>query len=188
MNTEEVTLVAALLAAISSVGSLVVSIISQKSAEFRSAHRKLMESYLEEIGRAIHEAMATTSVYLSKIKDGKNGDSWREKAETARKDLANLRRKVRYSLWGIDSGLRDLSRLFSWVAHNRDFPEHAQKVFDKGEQLRKSIDGAIRWSYQQGRPPGLRHRLFVEFHSYRLRSCYKKVMLSDLSSIEPEAE
>jgi len=182
MTKEEVTLAAAVLAVLSSLVSLFVSIKSQRGSEFRAAHRKLMEPYLEELGKAIHEAMATTSVYLSKISSGTNSESWRERAEMAKKDLGVIRRKVRYSLWGIDSGLRDLTRLFSWVAHNKDYPLRAQLIFDRGEALRRSIDSAIRSSYQHGCPPTLRHRLSVQYQSYRLRLSYKNIMRSDLSS------
>ena len=186
MTREEVTLVAAVVAAISGLISVAMSVWGQKNAEFRAAHRALMADYLEELGKAIHESVATTHVLVHKSNSGGNVDAWRKRAEKAKEELGGLRRRVRYSLWGIDDGLRDLTRLSSWVSHNKDYPENTKQMLSAAEGLRKSLDDAIRLSYRQGKPPSRRQSRRVAAAAGRLRTVYEAAMEHNLGEEAPD--
>lgn len=180
MSKEELTLVAAFVAAVASLASVVINVLNQRGSEFRTAHRYLMAEYLEEIGRAIHESVATTYVLARKASDGGNVRGWRERADSATAELAELRRRARYSLWGIDEGLRDLSRLSSWVAHNHSYPDNAERILEAADSLRMALDEAIRSSYKKGKPPSNSDCKAVRDAARNLRSVYASTMRAGL--------
>lgn len=188
MSIESATLVAAALAAVASVLSILFKVLGQKNADMRAAHRDLMATYVEDLGRAIHESVATANVFISKIENGGNADAWRKKADTAKSDLATIRRRVRYSLWGIDEGLRDLTRLANWVAHCQDYPANANKLLNAADQLREALDDAIRHSYSSGNPPSWRRRKKVHNAAEHLRAVYSEVMAEGLERQDLQVE
>ncbi|MDQ7735729.1 hypothetical protein QT231_23810 [Halomonas sp. SpR1] len=99
-----------------------------------------------------------------------------------------MRRRTRYSLWGIDEGLRDLSRLSSWVAHNYSYSEKAEQILDAAETLRSTLDEAIRSSYKKGKPPGQSKCRDVQRAAHDLRIVYEETMQSKLEEQDDEAE
>ena len=188
MTKEELTLAAAAVAAGASLCSVLLGILGQKGAEFRAAHRQLMGEYLEDLGRVIHESVATTHVLVKKANHGGNVQGWRERADRATRELGEMRRRARYSLWGIDEGLRDLSRLSSWVAHNYSYPEKAEKILDAAESLRSALDEAIRSSYKKGKPPAQAKCRAVQRSARDLRNVYAETMRAKLEEQDDDAE
>jgi len=169
----QATLVAALVAAIASIFTLVINIRAASSAEMRLAHRQALEKYVHELSGAIHSTIATANI-LTKAKTEPALQNWRDRADEAQAKLKELRILLRYQLWGITDAIGTLSRLPDWVENSRRFPEHSQKVFSKGRALGRHIDIAIRNSYLQGRRPTWLECIKVNYAARQLETTYAK--------------
>ena len=98
ISSETATLVAAGVAALSSLATLVIQLFTQKRAEFRMSHRKMLETDISAISEALHSTLATSNI-LSKAKTEESIQNWRARAETAKETLKSMRVKHRYDLW-----------------------------------------------------------------------------------------
>lgn len=131
ITTQEVTLVAATIAAAISLTNLVLSLHSQRAAEFRSAHRESIGPFLSKLGDSIHQTIALSYVALhSNTLETQKCKC--DEASHAAKDLKQIRREAGYGLWGIEKEIRDLTRLPDWLAHALPYPEAAKRLFDAG--------------------------------------------------------
>jgi hypothetical protein len=153
MTVEQATLIAAIIAATASAFQIVISAFSSRDAEFRAAHRKILEPHLSDLGFSMHQLLASSKMYMQRYGRQQALANWRNRAEEASHRLKDLRRQVRYPLWGIDEGIRTLTRVFHWVSHLQEHPEAAEVLFIASDKLRQALDEAIRNSYQAGRPP-----------------------------------
>lgn len=105
MTKEEVTLIAAIIAATASIVTLFLNLRAQKSAEIRVSYRDSLKPHIVELGEALHEIVASSNIYLFKTKSDEARENWREKHEKAKDNIKSLRTKVRYQLWGLDKGI-----------------------------------------------------------------------------------
>ena len=170
------TLLAAIVAAFASIICLFVSLANQKGAEFRGAHRKILEKHIEDLSEAIHQMLASCDVIVKRIDKGQDVTEWISKFDESKSKIEAIRRKLRYPLWGIDGGIRSLVRLKDWVLHVKIVPGQQREILDMGEGLRKAVDGAIKYSYVEGSPPNLFHRVQVYCRVVMLKRAYKKAM------------
>jgi len=83
----------------------------------------------------------------------KSLNKWREKADEQRKALEDCRHKARYVLYGLDEGLRTLTRMPGWLCHYSEAPDKINALKESADKLRKELDAAILYSYMKGRPP-----------------------------------
>ena len=95
MTSETVTLIAALIAAISSIITLWLNVRSQYSSETRIAQRAVLENFIVELGEAIHETTATSKILL-KTKTEEAAKNWRDRSIVAKEKLQSLIPKLRY--------------------------------------------------------------------------------------------
>ena len=58
LDRETVTLIAASIAALTSIISIIVSLLANKSSEFRAAHRKTLEPVIYELSDSIYSIIA----------------------------------------------------------------------------------------------------------------------------------
>ena len=172
---EIVTVVAALIAATASLLVLILNLDAQRRAELRLAHRKFLETHLPALSAALHEIVATSNVIV-KRKPGSTLASWQKRSEKAQQELKNLRPKLRYPLWGLDEGVRVLTRLPGWVMHLRDRPQHAALLLKRADRLRRRLDRSIQRSYRHGRPPVGYEALLVRWDARRCRDAFRKGM------------
>jgi hypothetical protein len=175
---EEITLYAALIAAVVSIFSLLINLFTQRRMEWRTAQRKSLEDFVHDLGEAIHSTIATSNILL-KARTDESIQNWRERATEAKEELKKLRPKLRYPLWGITESINTLSRLPDWVEHARKCPDYAQDIFEKGHSLGKSLDRVIRKCYLRGRSPRLCERLFIRFRQWQLENSYEKFQKRD---------
>lgn len=171
MKTETATLIAASIAAVSSIIVLLISMSEQRQSELRAAHRMIMDGFLTDLASSIHQAVACANVLL-KTNSADAAANWRAKGQNASAKLKELRTQIRYPLWGLDEGLRVLSRVPDWADHLRSNKQLGERLDSSADLLRKSLDYAIRRSYRKGRPPTLHERLFVRYRAYNCRSIY----------------
>lgn len=167
LDAPAATFVAALVAALASLLTLLLKVVFDRNSESRNTYRQSLAPIIEELGSALHMIVAASVLSL---KDTKSEDRnyWNDRASAGRKSLRNIRSKVRYPLWGIDQAIRAMSYLPSWVASN--------KVVDKGAlivsatNLRRALDSSIRRCYRYGRPPSLPERWYIAYRLGQLES------------------
>jgi hypothetical protein len=174
LTTEQVTLIAAIIAALASVTTLLMNIRAAKSAEMRVAYRLSMEQYIHELSSAMHSTVATAKI-LTQAKTEPAIKNWRDRAALAKDKLKELRIAMRYPLWGITDSMSTLTRLPDWIENARPFPDYANKIFEKGKILGDRLDVAILNSYTYGRPPTLYERMRVCYAKKQLVSIYEKM-------------
>lgn len=171
MTTESATLIAASIAATASVAGLAVSLVAQFRAELRVAHRQTLDAYIAELGESLHQIVACADILL-KTKSGESREKWKCRGAKASASLKNLRPKVRYPLWGLEEGLRVLSRVPDWADHARVDPVRAKTLIARADKLRRALDDATRRSYRSGRCPSLYERIRVGHHAAQCRKVF----------------
>lgn len=171
MEAPTATLVAATVAASASLITLLVTTTAKRGEEDRLANRAVLAGDLKAVGKAIHEVLALSNIQMKNLNDPIHPERYRRAAEAARQ-LKALRQEVRYSLWGLDNGFRELTRLPDWIGHAKVAPQVAAELFALARSLGHELDGAVRATYLKGQPPGLWRRLAVSRRARALRNRY----------------
>lgn len=169
------TLIAAIVAASSSLIGVFVNIYNGRVLPKREALRKVLEVELTNIGSCLYLIVALSQ----KMVDAKSVDSFsnfQEMAEKQRQELNKLRSKLRYSLWGLDHGLREIRSIPFYIGHYKNSRPNisATKLVRLATKLRMALDAAILLTYVSGTPPALWSRLRIRFWGWRLRRCFAK--------------
>lgn len=160
----------------------VANVVGGGKNEARSAHRELLGAYLAQLGRDIKGVVAASTVYQERVLAGKSLEGWRSRAIMHGNSLNDLRADVRYLLYGLDDGLRDLSRVAGWIQHFNDMPEKAQVVLASADLLRGTLDSTIARSYRRGEPPSSRDQRRVANAARDLRDAWEDRMTSQTNS------
>jgi hypothetical protein len=174
MNQETVTLIAAVVAAAASFISLSINLFAQRTSEMRVAYRNHLGPNLTELSDLIHQTVATSNMLVRQTSENHatRYQNWRRKSTDVANRLKDLRPKVRYPLWGLDEGVRVITRFPNWVDQNRAH-SNVQELLNGGDRLRRALDFSIRNSFQYGRPPTLLERMLVNLAAKNLRKIYK---------------
>jgi hypothetical protein len=144
--------IAAAIAFGASLISLIVSTVAASRGEAAAAHRETLGPFLHRLGKASHEAVASSEVLFRRDIAGQDVAAWREAGEQAEAELKQLRLDLRYPLFGIDEAVRTLSRVPRWAAVYKGH-ESGRELLADATKLRKSFDRAVARSYARGRPP-----------------------------------
>lgn len=172
MTIEQVTVVAAIIAAVASLITLVVNFFVNRSSEFRAAHREVLKPHIYNLSEALYSTLATTKI-LTEARTAPSLESWRERANVAKAQLKDLRIKLRFPLWGITNAMHTLSRIPDWIEHARPLPtKHSSTLFRRARWLGIFLDSAIRNSYARGRPPTWLDRAKVLVANWYLERAY----------------
>jgi hypothetical protein len=164
MTIEEVTLVAAVVAALASVLRLVLD----RLAEGRASNRALVQPLILEMGEAI-DGIVAASTALATTETPRTFRSYYTKAFHEREKLKVLRPRLRYVLWGFDEGLLVLERLPVWCARARSDRDRSARLLIHASALRQVIDVAAVRCYRSGRQPSALERARVRFHARKCR-------------------
>lgn len=153
MGSQTATLIAALIAAVAAVGSLIITIITAGRRERRDAHRNALETELPDLANGLHQVVATSFTQHRQLGAGKvqSAGNWRSRGLEAAQVLYRVRPRVRYSLSGLDLGLRNLGRLPDWVAHYQGRPE-GQELLTRADALATEMHAIIERSWRNGHP------------------------------------
>ncbi|MEL6771193.1 MAG: hypothetical protein AAFP18_09040 [Bacteroidota bacterium] len=169
LGTDEFTLAAAVLAALTSV----YGVFSQRRSELREAHRKSLDEYISDLSRALHEVVASTDILL-RAKSEESERKWLARAHEARDTIKGVRPALRYALWGISGGLKRISLLPDWVYHKRADADVADKILKRGDRLRRALDYTIRRCYSRGRTPTVFERFLVKVSDWHFGKASSK--------------
>jgi hypothetical protein len=172
------TLIAASLALAISLITTFITLWNSRRQDSRGAFRELLTSNVAELSEALHEVVAAADVLL-KTRSDVSHKAWCLKGKAAKNKLIACRSRLRYPLWGITDTLTTLSRVPSWAAHAKRYPESAKRLVAAGDELRKRIDDAVFYSVMKGRRPKRRLRAKVLKAEKELLGIYKAFREAD---------
>jgi hypothetical protein len=152
LSRETVTLFAACIAALTSIVSIFVTLISNKSSEFRVSHRKTLEPVIYDLSEVTYSVIAVCVQMTRKSSDEKISE-YLELAAIQKDKLELLRRKVRYVLYGLDEALKLISSSPRYITHLRSNSKDLSTYIELITSLRERVDEIIRNSYAKGKPP-----------------------------------
>jgi hypothetical protein len=173
MSKEQATLVAAIIAAVASLLVLVANLLGARRAEMRAAHRTALVKYLETVGEGIHETAASATIIRRLHLQSAETKTWRDNGKSGSDKLKLVRPKIKYTLYGLDEPLRTLSRMPEWIATYKSVKQtNADELLEEMQKLAGAIDGAVRWSYKRGLPPGPLRRWWLKRRTKRVRKLW----------------
>jgi hypothetical protein len=144
---------------------------------------------LAPLGQAVYEVVAAPAILHRKVRSHEELENWRARGSAAADRLKELRLRVRYSLWGLDEGLRVLSRVPDWISNFQGRPDEGERLLLQASDLRDELDRVLRKSYGHGRPPKRRERKRVLNAADRLRATWDGIprKVPEASDEEPLA-
>jgi len=163
VTSQDATLIAASIAAVATMISLGLNAYQASQRERREArrvaererrdvHRSALAPELPELADALHQVVATSFMQHKALQqNGQGAVQWRERGAKAAKKLEEVRPRVRYSL-GLDEGIRNLTRLPSWVGHKKGSLD-GRVMLSAAEALAQALHSAIEESWRSGEPP-----------------------------------
>lgn len=108
---------------------------------------------MKEVGTAIYDAVALAKTLYARRKGNQSYKTWDERARENNERLESVRKKVRYSLYGVDEAFRIFIRLKEYV--NQSF--HDEQICDyfltKADRLRIIMDDIVSYSFSEGCMP-----------------------------------
>lgn len=172
MTTQTATLIAAAIAAFVSVLNLFLAGSFRKREEMRAAIRAASVGNLDSVGRLVHEVIALSYV-LSKANSDQSHKEKHERGRAAADKLKDKRLDVRYSLWGIEEGLRTLTRVPDWTAHTRNDVMRREKLLIAASDLGNVLDNTIRRTYLTGAVPSSYSRWLIKRKASKIEAIFK---------------
>jgi hypothetical protein len=158
----------AIIASTSSIIAVLLNQLFSKGNSQRQAARSLIENDIQELGNSLYSMVAHTKVLLD-AKTPEYRSKTDQKIKELRIELNVLRGKVRYSLWGLDAGIKAIRSVPVYAAQCINNEKRGIELITLATSVRKSLDLAISDAYAQGSPPSLRRRLFVKYRVWRLQ-------------------
>jgi hypothetical protein len=173
LQSSTATLLAALIAAGTSLTVLFINVAGARRAEMRVAYRQAIQPMLPEIAEGVHEILASASILRKRAMESQETSTWIERGQVGVSKLAKVRPQLRYVLYGLDEPLRTLSRIPGWIATYKALPNtNADDLLVKASDLGKYIDRTIRQAYSKGLPPGLIIRWRANRKAQRIRKLW----------------
>lgn len=165
------TLSAAAAAVLIALANTGVTLWNSRRQNSRGAFRDLLTENVSELSDGLHQIIATSTILL-KTRTPESHKAWCEKGSQAKEKLGECRSKLRYPLWGVTDSLNTLSRLPSWAAHAKRFPEAAASLVRSGDDLRQQIDEAVFYAIMKGRRPSSKICRNVRRSEKKLKAVY----------------
>jgi hypothetical protein len=178
MDTSTITIIVSVIAAVTSLVSLMLTITSTLHKEIRDENRKRIAPLLEDLGTHLYGMIAAITL-LYKDPSIKNQKYWNHQIVIAQKKLRELRSKLRYPLWGFDDAIKILILLPNLARLSPK--QELSEVITLATDLRVSMDHVIRKCFKYGRTPGFFERQRVK---YRVKKLINK--WEDLKAFEQE--
>jgi len=139
----------------------------------RAAVRSLINEDIQELGNLIYRIVAISKKTV-RAKSSESREKWRKESYECRNKLNELRGRVRYSLWGIDDGLRALRSSTFYAEHYIDDKINADRMLKRSTNLRIALDKAIVDAFHMGRPPRFWQIWSIQFCAWRLNRCFSE--------------
>lgn len=174
-SKEWATLIAAAIAALCALIGVFLNIRNAAALTQREALRIILRTEINSVGSCLYLIVA----YSQKMAGAKSDVAFRNferLAEEQRQRLNKLRSNMRYSLWGLDQGFREIRSTPMYISHYKHSrsSKAARKIIRISTKLRISLDKAILSAYVTGLPPGRWSRMRVWFWGWRLSTNFAK--------------
>jgi hypothetical protein len=157
-------LVAAGVAAVTSLMTLVLTARVASRSEMRAAHREIIRPFLEELGPVLHQIIASITIMRKRTVRGSDTRDWQARGKKASEELENIRRRTLYVFPGLSDGFRELTRATDHISTYKALPDtNVDELVDAYQILVNQLHATIASSYRKGLPRGLWHR----FHLWR---------------------
>lgn len=163
----------AYIASATSIISSLLTYVGVGANNRKSAVRELMNADLQKIGNAIYHLVAKSKQIIDAESDDRRA-RLRTETDEIRKEFKELRGRVRYSLWGIEDGLREINSATFYAWHYVHKKNEGKILVDKLTSLRKALDNAIVDAFHMGRPPTWRQRMIIAWRVSSVRRFHKK--------------
>ena len=157
MSEGTAVVVAAVIALVASVTSLILSARAGRKGEEREAHRRLLEPVLLDLGEAIQDGHRLLNRASSEDPCGSGRAPMVDQGNAAADALRTARPRLKYILFGLDDPLRSLTTVPDWTATFKA-AESADSFIKKASYLGRLVDRSIARSYARGRPPNALER------------------------------
>ncbi len=175
MDQSTAIIFAAVIAAVITIINTSIVLASADSRDRRNATRDIIQDKLNSVGKCIHETIALSDLLTKSTNEDTHKKRY-QRAAAAAQSLKDIRLEIRYSIWGIDEGIRVLTRTPDWLSHAQNDNKYRDKILRDAKELGSALDGAIRNVYASGRLPSLLTRTIVTFRAQQLRNTHKKFM------------
>lgn len=171
----DATVTAAVIAASAALIVSLATAVSSRATDTRSAHRSVLAPFLADLGQHLAGVVATAHVFLKRAAAEQDLGAWRARMLSHADDLMTLRSQVRYPLYGLEEGLRVLSRVSSWTQHftSQAKMREGRELLEHADRLRSTLDRTVAKSYRRGEPPTRLDRWQVERRAKRVRSFWE---------------
>jgi hypothetical protein len=170
-GNEITVLIAAGIAAIASLTSMVLNLRAHRLGELRAANRRLLDPHVARLGAGLFRLVAL-SREIARESSPEAARRWRELAQQVERRLERARIEVRYPLWGLDGAMATLARLPEWIDASRGAASRQRDLLARGAELQASLDRAILSSFQKGRVPSRWTRATVGWRASRLQRAW----------------
>jgi len=171
MTVRLITMTAAVIAALCSVLSLLISLIYIRRCEMRQARRAALEPIIDDLGGTVYSLIAVSK----RMGFSRGSERYREnkaKAMETARALDHLRWQSRYALWGLNDGLHHLILLPKWIEHLRGRDESCARLIDLATELRQAVDDEVRRCWLQGAAPSRRSIRRIDRAAGRMKTFY----------------
>jgi len=164
------TALAAIVAAVASLLSLLFTVLASKRSELRVAHREIVRPYLEQLSDDVHTVIAGVVIMRKRAASESDVTAWQAKAKQAGRRIDDVRRKSRYVLPGLDAAFRQLALASDHVAtYGTLAGTNADLLVSAYQVLADRVERALRRTYRDGVPTGWLGR-------WRLKMAAQKVV------------
>lgn len=175
ITPQTATLIAACVASLLSFITLIVNVLSTRSAAQREALRKTLYEDVNDLGNQLYRCVAMSKNMVDTNSDD-SFEEYRTKAAELQSQINKIRGRVRYSLRGLDSGIREVRATLFYILQlkNQRKDPVAARIITLSTKLRKSLDSAIFRALVIGRPPTRFQLLVIRYRAWKLRSCFEQ--------------
>lgn len=173
MQLVDAQVVAALVAAAVALIALLVTLVAQRRADAQAARRAVLEPHRANLANAIYSVVAF-SVRFAGTASVEAAAEYKANARDAASSLDEIRRALRYPLWGLEDGFHTLCLLPRWVDHAHGQKPRLARLVQRATVLRVNLDRAVAYAVFTGNPPLRRHRWRVAYSVWRLRRFFRQ--------------
>lgn len=149
---------AAGIAAVASMITLLLNLRASSLSAMRAAHRDAIREHLEKLSENIHTVVASVVVMRKRTEQGSDVRAWQEKGKNAGLAIGEIRRRTIYLLPRLGSALRHLELASDHVATYGSLPgTNVDQLIAEYQQLSDRLNSELARTYWSGKPtPPLR--------------------------------
>lgn len=184
LTTQEATLIAAVIAALTGIAKLVTDALSARGAATRAAHRAVLQPHLGDLATNIHAVVAGAVLVHRRLKNNQEPGNALAVSRAGADALKKDRLETKYALPGLDEPLRTLTRMPDWIATYKG-DASGDTLIECLRRLSGCVDRTISRSYRRGRPPVRWEQRWLVRENRRARNAWESRFGRDVGADDP---